>query len=198
MGDDIRVLYRVDVLRKRGRWRTDVPLAFCMLFAIAFGTGILDEGVRELLAWPLAFCAVLAIVLAVAVWRIRKSVVSRLSVLADGRLRLETPRSTVELRGPLDVTFGRFEEEVDAGVHKRRVPVLWVRVASPDGLALAFRRAMGILDRMPADWPEASIQADDAITYSSSMLDPLRLLEALQVACRKCSMGDGEHAQGTK
>jgi len=179
------VLYEVEVFPRKGRWRSDVPGAVALLAGIALLTGLFQAELRQRL-W--AVLLGLTGVVALSAWlalQARRSLAHRLVVAQQGSrlsLSLEHRGRALRLEGPLSVSFGRTSEWVEAAVVARQVPVLWVRVQAPGG-ALTVRRAQGVFDRIPRDWPCQAVPLE-APLYSSLALDPMRLLEALRVDLR--------------
>jgi hypothetical protein len=172
------ILHEQWILRKAGGARADIPGALAILCAIAFGTGILDENVREMLSGVLWGSFAGIFVFGALWWWGRQRLRHRLTVhrTAGGiRVRVEGPTMQGDL-GEVRHDNGVFIEHVDAHVAARDVPVAWVQFRSADGRTLTIRKGLGVQHEVPR-WPNLEYREDAGRLFSG---EPVPLYEAIR------------------
>jgi hypothetical protein len=175
------LLHEQSITHRYRTLRSDIPGALAILCAVAFGTGIIDEDVRETL--PLALWGSFAgTFIFWALFRYaRRPLLHRLSVFGvndEVFVSVDGPSIREEFGPGFSWSHGVFIEHIDAHVAARDAPVAWVQFRSKDGRSLTVRYALGILHDVPR-WPEAQVYEAEARVFSG---DPIALHNALRAA----------------
>ena len=170
--------YTCSILPRRGRWRVDLPGALAIFAAIAFVTGVFSNDIRTNptlgpIVWGSGAGAVLLGLLARRGWYGLRWLLT----VDEHGIRLHgRGKPTIDLGVPREVTHGRFKALITAGKMHRMTPHLWVAVTSSEGRTVVLQRAMGIQDRVPPDWPEATPPRVKEV-FSSVAFDPVYFWE---------------------
>lgn len=178
-----KIVHEQQVLRKAGSWRYGVPGAVALISAIAFVTGVLDEGVREQLGEVLIGTLVSMVAFGALAWWARKSLVHRLRLVrgdAGALLELDGPRERASI-GSLRYSHGVFWEWIEAGVARRNAPVVWVQIVGPRDERITVRKALGVQHAVP-QWPRAAPSGPTSErTFSGEPVPLERELSRLEV-----------------
>jgi hypothetical protein len=179
-----KVVHEQQVLIKAGSWRSGVPGAVALISAVAFVTGVFDSGVREMLGEVLIGTLISTVLFGALAWWARKSLVHRLRLLrtdSGAALELDGPRARASL-GSLRYAHGVFWEWIEAGVARRRVPVVWVQIEGEGSERITVRKALGVTHAVP-EWPRAApLELSSARTFSGEPVPLERALSRLEAA----------------
>ena len=170
-------IYQGYVLKRKGRWRADLPGAATILFAVAFVVGLKPD-IRKDLGVAVWGCLGAALIFGYLWRRGHRALQWQLTADEHG-VRLENRAGKrIDLGIPKRVDHGRFSMLLTGGQARRLTPHVWVAIETIGGESVVFQRAMGALDSVPKHWPEGDPPRNTQV-FSSLGFDPVAFLAAV-------------------